>query len=280
MAPTIERLDRTADAGQVADLLIRDGCVIVENLASSDEMDQFTADMKPWLKDRDLGHDEFSGFKTRRVSALVARSEVARRLALDPISLAVCDRLLLPNTPTYRLQVTHMVDIGPNEVRQGIHRDDAIYPPQFHLAMPDLITLVHGMWAVTDFTVENGATTIVPGSHLWCDRDRRPEAHEITQAAMPKGSVAFYLGSTMHGGGANVSNTRRTGALIGYGLGWLRQEENMYLTCPPEIAKAFPERLQRLVGYDMFGPHAGWVDDAHPLMTLRDDADFKELRVL
>ena len=105
-----------------------------------------------------------------------------------------------------------------------------------------------------------------------------PEEHEITPAVMPKGSVALYLGATFHGGGENRSNDHRVGALFGYALGWLRQEENMYLACPPEVARTFPEKLQRLVGYDQFCKGAGWVDNANPQIVLKDGATFEQMR--
>lgn len=280
MSAHVRHVSRDTTVDAVRDILTQDGCVIVDNLISEADMDAMTADLKPWFDTRDPGHNDFSGYHTRRVSALVARSATARDIACHHLALALCDELLLAHCNAYRLQVTHMVDIGPGEIRQVIHRDDSIFPPVFHQALPDLITLVHGMWAVSDFTAENGATSLVPGSHRWSDRERRPQEDEITQAVMSKGSVAFYLGSTLHGGGANRSNGHRVGALFGYELGWLRQEENMYLTCPPEIARTFPERLQRLIGYEMFSRSGGWVDDAHPLILLQDDADFSALRVL
>ena len=274
----VPRLDKTASSEAITELLEEAGCVIVENLFSESQMDELAADMNPWFAERPIGVNDFSGYKTRRVSSLVARSGVARDIALNDKILTVCDTLLLPNCNVYRLQVTHMVDIGPGEVRQIVHRDDGIYPEIFHNALPDLHCLVHGMWAVTDFTADNGATSLVPGSHLWQDRERIAEEHEITQAIMPKGSVALYLGDTYHGGGENRSNTHRVGALFGYALGWLRQEENMYLACPPDVARAFPEKLQRLIGYDQFSPGAGWVDNANPQIMLNDGASFEDMR--
>ncbi len=278
MTSEIPRLDKNAAGEAVTAALEEAGCVIVENLYSEAEMDQLSADLNPWFEERPTGIDDFSGYKTRRVSSLVARSEIARNIALNETVLDVCDRLLLPNCNVYRLQVTHMVDLGPGEIRQIIHRDDGIYPEIFHNALPELNCLVHGMWAVTDFTLDNGATSLVPGSHRWEDRERMPEEHEVNQAVMPKGSVALYLGATYHGGGENRSNTHRVGALFGYALGWLRQEENMYLACPPEVARTFSEKLQRLVGYDQFSKGAGWVDNANPQIVLQEDATFEDMR--
>ena len=278
MKPKIPSVDRQTSSAEVTRILLQHGCVIIENAIPAQAMDTMMSDLKPWFDERDIGSDDFSGYKTQRVSSLVARSEIARDIALHKTVLGLCDEILLPNCEVYRLHVTHMVNIGPGEIRQEVHRDDSIYPAVFHDALPELNTLVHGMWAVTDFTADNGATTMVPGSHLW-DRARKPEEHEITQAVMPKGSVALYLGSTFHGGGQNRSNAHRVGALFGYALGWLRQEENMYLACPPEVAKSFPESLQRLIGYDQFTRGAGWVDNANPQILLKDGATFDEMRL-
>ena len=278
MSVQVPRYDATVNVDTVLDGLQSAGCAIIERLHTQDDMDELSADLSSWFEQRPIGVDDFSGYKTRRVSGLVARSDMGRQIALNPLVRQVCDQLLLPNCNVYRLHVTHMVDIGPGEIRQEIHRDDGIYPEVFHNALPGFHCLVHGMWAVSDFTRDNGATTLVPGSHQWRDRQRQPEEHEITQAVMPKGSVALYLGSTYHGGGENRSNGHRVGALFGYALGWLRQEENMYLTCPPSVAKDYPEDLQRLLGYEQFTRGAGWVDNADPRILLHDGASFDDMR--
>ena len=89
---------------------------------------------------------------------------------------------------------------------------------------------------------------MVPGSVDWPD-DRRPEPAEICQAVMPAGSLLLYTGSVFHGGGENRSAADRIGINITYSLAWLRQEENQYLSCPPEIAKDFSPALTDLLGY-------------------------------
>ncbi len=265
----IERLAPEATGAQIADALTRDGCAIVERMADPAAMDELMRETEMDFAARDLGIDEFSGYKTKRVSGLMAKSAVARELALLPAILEAADILLLPNCQHYQMHVTHMVQIGPGEVAQVLHRDDDIYP----MPLPKPECELHCMWAASDFTAENGATQIVPGSHRW-PRERQPEPDEITQAVMPKGSVAFYLGSTLHGGGANRGDTPRTGALIGYNLGWLRQEENQYLTAPPAVARDFPDRLQELIGYrSTHRGHLGWIDAGDPQLLLKDEAE-------
>ena len=265
----IERLACEATGVQVADALTRDGCAIVEGMVDATAMDALMRDTEMDFDTRNLGIDDFSGYKTKRVSGLMAKSAAARELALLPAILEAADIVLLPNCHDYRMHVTHMVQIGAGEIAQVLHRDDDIYP----MPLPKPECELHCMWAVSDFTAENGATQIVPGSHRW-PRDREAEPDEIAEAVMPKGSVAFYLGSTIHGGGANRGDAPRTGALIGYNLGWLRQEENQYLTAPPAIARDFPDRLQTLIGYrSTHHGHLGWIDAGDPQLLLKDESE-------
>lgn len=128
------------------------------------------------------------------------------------------------------------------------------------------------MWAITDFRIENGATRVVPGSHAW-PSGQTPKLHSETAAAMPGGSALLWLGSTWHGAGANRSTHPRMGVYAGYSLGWLRQEESMTLALPPEVARAFREPLQRLVGYELKGTHTlGWLDGRDPRDVLGLDS--------
>jgi ectoine hydroxylase-related dioxygenase (phytanoyl-CoA dioxygenase family) len=127
------------------------------------------------------------------------------------------------------------------------------------------------MWAGTDFTAGNGATRLVPGSHLW-EHERKARDDEVIAAAMPAGSVVLYLGGVVHGGGANSANSKRTGISIQYSLGWLRQEENLHLAVPPDLARTLPDRLARLVGYDFGGPFMGFVNGDDPHRLIEDTA--------
>ena len=138
-----------------------------------------------------------------------------------------------------------------------LHHDDDFYP----IRIPNVEFQISAMWALDDFTLENGATQVVPGSHLergaaYTAGDDIDET-QVVQAVMPKGSVLFYLGSTVHGGGANISAAPRKGLITTYSLGWLRQEENHYLTIPRAVADSYPERVRRLMGYQAHGKYLG-----------------------
>ncbi len=262
------RLNADATVDAVTSALDEAGCVVVENLAGEDVMDALNADLAPAFEARWHGVDEFAGFRTKRVSGLMARFPTARELALNPLALGAAEALLGPYCKTIQFHVTHAIAIGPGEVAQRLHRDDSIW----ELPEPKPPVALHCMWALTDFTAENGGTRIVPGSHLW-PAGREPDESEIISTTMPRGSVAFYDARTWHGGGPNRSNGPRIGVLLGYLLGWLRQEENQYLTVPPELARTLPEKLQRLIGYDLCGEHLGWIDEGDPHIILEDEAN-------
>ena len=185
----------------------------------------------------------FYGFATKRLSGLIAKSKTCRQMAVEPVILAVMDKFLLRNCRAYQLNLTQAIQIGPGEPQQLIHADDLM----FSFEHPGREAMINCMWAVDDFTKENGATLLVPGSHRW-PRDRVPEPHEITQGEMRKGSVLIYFGSLLHAGGANRTDKPRTGVVISYCLGWLRQAENQYLAVPPDIARGFAGRAATALG--------------------------------
>jgi ectoine hydroxylase-related dioxygenase (phytanoyl-CoA dioxygenase family) len=188
------------------------------------------------------GRNSFEGTRTERVYTLVARARVFWDVVLDARILALCDRFLLPNC---LLTASQAISIGPGEVAQPFHSDDSFH----HLPRPRAMISLSTIVAVDAFTEANGATRVVPGSHRW-PRGQKPEPHEIADAVMPPGSAVLYLGSTLHGAGANSTAAEwRPGLHISYTLGWLRTEENNYLAVPPEIARTLPRQAQELLGY-------------------------------
>jgi hypothetical protein len=256
-------------AADIAKVLREDGCVIISDLVAPEVMDQVTAELEPYIDATRGGDTEFLGHATRRTGALIARSPGARTLVTNPTILNTLDLALGDHGSTFQIDLTQLVDIGPGEPAQLIHRDqwsfdNFPFPRGFEAE-------ISTMWAVTDFTEEMGATRVIVGSHLWEEEPSEVDTALTTGAVMAKGSVLLYVGSIYHGGGANQSEVHRIGINIGYSLGWLRQEENQYLACPPEIARTLPEGLLRLMGYQRGSVALGYVDDLRePLDWLYD----------
>jgi ectoine hydroxylase-related dioxygenase (phytanoyl-CoA dioxygenase family) len=260
--------DRNATADDVAASLGEVGYAVVRELADSDTVDRVNADFDPYLSGVKLGATGFAGFKTRRINNLIAKSAACGELALNPLVMGVCDRVLLPYCARYHLHVTTLIELQPGEKAQGLHRDGGIYPVRF----PSIPMTLATIWALSDFNGENGGTNVVPGSHRWAhERAHRPE--EVISTVMPRGSVLIYTSNLLHGSGENRSNGVRRGMALHYNLGWLRQEENQYLSLPPPVARKLPPELQRLVGYDFGGPYLGFVEEGNPQVLLQEGAD-------
>jgi ectoine hydroxylase-related dioxygenase (phytanoyl-CoA dioxygenase family) len=264
----IEHLAASASGEQVADALGRDGVVVVDQVVAPDVMDRARAELDPHLRATAVGADEFSGRRTRRTGGLVARSATCRELIMHPLVLDAV-RLVLGHVASFQLHLTQVIAIGPGEPAQMIHRDQWAYDffpfPKGYEAQCNTI------WAMTDFSEENGATRVIPGSNHLDDRLEFVETDTLP-AEMAKGSVLFYTGSLYHGAGANRSDSTRYGVNITYNCAWLRQEENQYLSVPLEIARTLPVDLLRLMGYARGAYALGYVDDLRdPITVVRPD---------
>jgi len=257
-------------AEAVAAAVAADGYAVVRDAVDADTVAAVKADLAPYFEKAHDGHEEFYGKLTKRFGALLAKSTAVQALLVHPTVLAVADNALLPHCVRYRVHYTGVMHIEPGETRQVLHRDIGLYP----IASPCPPLTVATMWALTDFTRENGGTRLVPGSHLWSS-NRVPKSEEVVATEMPAGSVLIYTGNTIHGGGANRSEGSRSGVALHYNLGWLRQEENQYMAVPPELARQLSDQIQELIGYSLGSSSLGVVDHMDPkdyLHGVRDPA--------
>lgn len=281
MAPAIKHLQATASKEAALEVLNEDGVVVIEGLVPTSVREQINRDLDPHMKDAATTTPElndfvqyFFGDKTRRIGAIPAKSRAFCDVMTNPLLNGLCDEILLPACSSYQMNVGQVIEVGPGAVAQILHRDEDVWP---HMPRPAPTFQVASMTALVDFTEELGATRIVPGSHRWEDRSRQAEEHEVAVAEMPAGSMAIYVGSTIHGAGANRSaNGWRRGIHLSFIVGWLRTEENNYLGVPPEVACELPEKVQALLGYEMHdaieagGGIAGYVELRDPMRMLRD----------
>ena len=254
------------DGDSLAQCLLADGCVLLEGLAP-ELVARAREELNPHIESAPRGHNSFLGSHTKRLGALLQKSKAVQEIAIHPKILELADAILLPYCARYQLNFSGMMHLEPGSDRQSLHRDAAMYP----LLHPSPATIMAVMWAASDFSYENGGTLLVPGSHLW-DGDRRPNEGEVAVAEMPLGSALIYTGGILHGGGSNQTEQEsRTGISLQYSLGWLRQEENQFLTNPPEVAREFPDRLARLIGYDFGGPFLGFVHGGDPHRLIEEN---------
>ena len=253
------------DSGPHLERLREEGFTILEGALSATEIAEARALLAPVVAANGLGRNPFEGHRTERVYALLAKAPELASWVEDPRILALGDAFL---SPGWLLSTMQAIQIEPGEAAQELHCDDDAGAPPRPRAPQGIST----MWALDDFTAENGATRFVPGSHRW-EAGRQPTPDEVHAAEMPAGSVFVYLGGVMHGGGPHAGSAPRLGVSIIYGQPWLRQFENQMMAIPRETAAGFSERVQRMLGYSMYGP-MGTVDGRDPIRLLRrDDAE-------
>ncbi len=239
--------------------LDRDGCVVVEGFIDATKVAALKAELAPYREQTPTGRNDFEGFATRRVYALFAKVRGLDDLATDPQLLGVLDEVL----GHYQLSGPVGIDIGPGESPQGLHRDDIVYP----IPWPHQQVVLNTMWALDDFTADNGATVIVPGSHRSAPEEM-PDPTSAVPATMGAGSVMFYVGTVWHGGGANRTEQPRLGVILEYAASWLRAQENHVTAVPHEVVRTLEPRLQELLGYNIHPPFLGYVDGRHPRRAL------------
>ncbi|MEM6555113.1 MAG: phytanoyl-CoA dioxygenase family protein [Pseudomonadota bacterium] len=243
----LKYLPSDAKPEALVEALKSDGACIVEGVLDAAALTAMKAECMPYIDATETGRDDFTGRKTTRTGALVARSPTCRDVVMKPTIVGGAKQFLEPYCETIQLHLTQFIRIQPGQPVQPLHRDRLAWGGYL---LPDLEPQFNTIWAITDFTKENGATNVIPGSNNW-DPERHPSRDEVDYAEMKAGSVLVYSGSVVHSGGANISDQERIGLNITYALGWLRQEENQYLSCPPEIAKDFDPELQAMLGYAM-----------------------------
>ena len=256
----LAHLPASAKPSEIADVIRRDGACIIDDLLPGKDLAELNDELAPFIKATSAGRDDFTGRQTRRTGALAARSPLSRPIIMHSSILGACDAFLKPFCDSYQLHLTQTIAIGPGQGEQVLHRDRLAWggfiPREIE---PQLNTI----WALTDFTRENGATRVVPGSNTWPDSQRAHD-DDITYAEMSAGSVLLYSGSVIHSGGRNNTDQTRIGLNITYCLGWLRQEENQYLSCPPTIAKDLDPELRALLGYSMGSYALGYFSPPLP----------------
>ena len=213
-----------------------------------------------------IGENRFLGRHTRRIFNLLARDPLFEAVPICPATLPVVDALL---DDECLLSSLTAIEMHPGQAGQPLHSDDGSYG----FPRPAPTSIVIAMWALTDFTRENGGTHVVPGSHRAARRPRRGDAPETIQVEMPAGSVLFYDGSLWHGGGENRTDARRLGIVSNYCAGYLRQEESQVLALPRERVAAFPPRLRKLVGYGTYRGLIGHVDQRNPETLIDPEAE-------
>ncbi len=256
--PTNDQPDRLA----ALDQLRSHGYLILEHLALPASIARINLELASWFNATPRCEGDFHGWQTTRINAVLFKSPSSHELLLHPTITALMDEILGPHCDGYQLNLAQAIRLHPGERQQIPHRDDEMWPCPKHTEF-----MVNVMWALSDFTEDNGATLLWPRSqHRAMPREADPR--EAIRAAMPAGSALIYLGSVTHCGGTNRSTEPRTGLVFSYSLGWLRTYENASLAYPPDIARSFSPPVRDLIGYRLHRPNLGHYEGQDPSIAL------------
>src|SRR5262245_50943511 len=257
-------------AGHVA-AIAEQGFTIIEDALEPDHVDALAADLV--RLERDLGiepaKNSFEGEQTWRIYNLLVHGDLYERIPVQPNVLPVGEGVLDAGCLVSSLS---SIAIGPGESAQPIHADDQLIP----IPKPHPPTVCNSMWALTDFTEANGATRIIPGSHLSDSSPEYGKPYDSIAAEMPAGSVLIRHGSLWHRGGANTTDDTRMGIAMNYCAGYIRQQENQQLGLARETVDQFSPRLRQLVGYGVYNMLIGHINKQSPESLLLDQNDGKK----
>jgi ectoine hydroxylase-related dioxygenase (phytanoyl-CoA dioxygenase family) len=255
------------DADAHAAEIREQGFTVIADFMAPDEIAEFRARLAPFLGSH-RGRNDFEGFETERVYTLVARAKVFEDLATEPRLMALLSRFL---EGAFLLSATHAINLMPGETAQSIHTDDGFYrQPR---SSPAVGYSVIG--AIDAFTAANGATEVIPGSHLWSEDDiarRRAEPGGLEKylvpMEIPAGAAFVFPGKLLHRGGANTTDKPRLAFTNQYCAGWARPQENFFLSVPKEVVRTMSPRAQALLGYELWPSFMGMVTASHPAKSL------------
>jgi len=257
----------SAPADPLAAALGRDGWCVLDRALDSSVLAAVERDLEPRFAATPLGQGAFYGERTRRFGSLLTRSASIEQLVMHRLVRDIAEQMLLPWCERIALNLTQAIEIEPGALPQLPHRDQDMWAgPKGSLEY-----LINVMWPLTPFTRENGGTRLWTGSHFDQDVPVLPEEEALVPQVRP-GDALIFLGSTLHGGGGNISRMPRRGIVVSYCLGWLKPFELQWLVYPPAIARHFSPELAALVGYAQHRPNLGNVEGQCPSILLQDDA--------
>lgn len=271
----IQSFERDAKPEEISEVWQRDGVVIVRELVADELLQQIEKDTRPTLDQKEPGGRGFYGGTSKIISGVIGHTFALGEMITDPLLTGVADLVIGPYCDKYQIGVSALLEVHKGGDLMTMHRDGDIYSPYFSPQDHHPVQIQY-MFAITDFTEDNGATRYVPGSHRW-PNSRQWTEDDVEMAVMPRGSVAMWHGGMLHGFGVNKTDTPRIGVTAGFTVGWLRQEQNQYLSLPHDRVAQFPEKVRNLLGWEPHSAVLGWIVGNDPVQFAKDQRDNQDL---
>lgn len=264
----VQTIDLAVEVERRTAELLRQGYCIIPDALPSQAVYALDDDLADHFARTPFGQGGFYGTTTKRFGRLLIRSHHAAALVRHRLVLGIVEAVLAPWCDRIQLNTTQAIAVHPGAPAQLPHRDQDMW----RATIGEIEYLVNVMWPLNHFTADNGATLVWPRSHGAMALEPEPAQGPVA-AEMRPGAALLFLGSTLHGAGANVTRQVRRGLIVGYSLGWLKPYENQWLAYPPAVAKTFPPELAALVGYCQHRPNLGNYEGQCPSVLLGEHAD-------
>ena len=238
--------------------LDENGYLIIPNAIPHDLCDELqnrVNHLAKWEGSSSKGGYIYGSGKMQRIYHLLSKDQLFRDLVLHPLAHIIMSHLFHRNTyhDKYYLTSFHANIIKTGGEAQIWHIDSNVPEP-----IPPWIIRANSNFITQDYSYENGATQLIPNSHLWLRKPNKYEAEVIDDKTIltleaPKGSIVFWVGTLWHRSGVNSSNNNRTALLATYAASHLREmcmEENPYLSMNTNVISELGNNLKRLIGWN------------------------------
>lgn len=261
MASAFKKITLDTPKEEVLKILKEDAGVIIKGMLTPDQVARFNADVQPQMdkipagsSKTNEGAQDFHGANTKRLTNLVTHSKTFREEIIDHDKVhQLAHAILSPWCDTYWMGTAQVIEIGPGNKAQPLHRDFENYMAfkEMGVKAPDVIC--NFLIALSPCTEENGATRIIPGSQNWPDYDDRGTPEMTVAAELEPGDALFFTGKIAHGGGANVTTDQyRRAVAFTFNLGWLVPEEAYPFVVDMELVRTLSPRVQQILGFRSF----------------------------
>jgi hypothetical protein len=260
--PELDRFSVPHDWAAIDEAVTSAGGAVVEGLLGVRMLDALNDEIDAYLAEHveagnsatgSDGYDLFLGHRTIRLHGLIEKLASGADLIGVPELVGWANRHIAGGGESVILNAAELIQIQPGEPAQSSHRDTDSWPVTVADGRP---VIVNAIVALDDFTLDNGATYVAPGSWAW-DESRQAIDSDWTRAVMDAGDVLLFRGDAVHRGGENTSSVRRRAISVAYCAGWLRPVENSYLNVSPATAAKIDPLVQSVLGYTAFSGTPG-----------------------
>ncbi|MDH2528294.1 phytanoyl-CoA dioxygenase family protein [Acinetobacter baumannii] len=272
MSLELKRLPADSSLNEIFSIIQDDGGVILSGFISAQEVEQLNKDFDQPVIETGPGSKktddlesikEFHGYQTTRVNNLTTHSKLFREVVLEKdIIHELGEAFFRKESGDWWLMATQLIQIGPGNKSQRLHRDLENFPAFIELGPSGPCVTANFMIALTDFTEENGATRLIPGSHKWDNFKMSPEdrlKHEDTIPALMKaGDMLIWDGKLIHSGGENkTENEYRRGIALPITPAYFTPEESYAFSIDLNVIKTLSPRVQKILGFRSVFPNTG-----------------------